>query len=93
MTILLENEDVVDIVSVSGDDWCVLYVNGVDYFQGHSLPDRDIFDAVRGKYVRTLKHGYIETTAGQEYLEDWGRFPDLIEDLFNNEKNFGIMWE
>ena len=54
------------------DDWDGLYINGKLVFEGHSIPNTELLDALKGK---TLV-GYERRTCDQAWLYDHGNLPD-----------------
>lgn len=75
-----ERDDIVDLVLVHADDWSALYVNGIQTYEDNSVRDEDIFIAIKGKFVRSIKTGF------DGYLEKGSYFPKFLSDI--NEKDF-----
>lgn len=87
MPVLVELEDVVDLVILWLNDWGILYVNGEEYYQHHvSDVYEHIVDAVKGKYVRSLKEGYVYG----EKFNQLNKFPQHFADV--NDEEYEIVW-
>ena len=63
------------VTLVTADDWTGLFVDGKLVAEGHSLPEFRVIDALKdvGRYR------YQELTANQDVMEEFGSFPETLE--------------
>lgn len=74
---------IIDIIKA--DDWEGLYVDGTLCTESHRIDLEDILECVKHK-VDTLDDGitafeYAITYINQEWMEEMGSLPQLIEDI------------
>lgn len=66
----------VSICIVSNDDdWSGLYVNCTLFFEGHSIPNRELLDAIKGKTLADYEYRVCDS----DWLSDHGNLPDELE--------------
>lgn len=64
------------------DDWMVMYVNGIDKYQGHDIPLHEIS---KHTPIETLEIRYIESYDGYDYIDKYGRFPNTLDKFLSIE--------
>lgn len=61
------------IVIVNGDDWQGIYINGKLYYEGHSIPNHIVLEA--------LDAPYETTECDSNWLEECGNLPKNLEEV------------
>lgn len=59
------------VVDAPQGDWSGLFLNGKLAFEGHSLHVIDIFDALKGKTLKSFE----QRACDEEWIADNGNFP------------------
>jgi len=71
-----------DIVIIRSDDWCVVYVDGIDEHQGHSVDIRGLIDYLP---IRTMTHMWVTDKYDKQILQKLGSFPSTLEEYLKDK--------
>lgn len=75
--------EMINVRLIRGDDWCGLYINGKNVYEGHNISIEDFVNIMESKHPkRTIDNiDYQETYCDFDWLEEFGGFPSSLSDV------------